>query len=228
MIVSSKGFDPKRLRVFIGIPQLGNEVHLFRSRGYIITENINEADIVVFTGGADISPSLYGEKLHAKTNPMPARDHRELLMYRAAWGKFKFGICRGGQLLNVLSGGTLWQDVNGHHSSHPIRDVLTGKELISTSVHHQAFRPGKGAVRVAVAKVSTRKESEKDYWDNTLKTTNPAWETDYEVLFYPRTRSLCHQGHPEFCLNNDDPFVEYCFELISRYYSCEDNLKKVG
>lgn len=218
MIVNSKGFDPKNLKVFIGKPMLGNEIHMFRSRGFELTQNINESDIVVFTGGADISPSLYGEKPHQRTGPVFTRDQRELMMYRKSHGKFRFGICRGGQLLNVLSGGKLWQDVDHHNSGdHQILDVLTGRKLMATSVHHQAFRPGKGAIVIAVAKVSTRKESEHDTWfKGGVK--NGAWETDYEVLFYPETRSLCIQSHPEFCEPNDHELVEYCFELLSRYY----------
>lgn len=230
MNVISKDFNPKELKVFIGTPRLRNEIHMFRSRGFSITPLIEQADIVVFTGGSDISPALYGEKLHPRTNPIFDRDKRELKMYRESQGKFRFGICRGGQLLNVLSGGKLWQHIDNHNcGDHEIRDVLTSKKLMATSVHHQGFRPGKSAVVIAVAKVSTFKEAEFDTWKANQPRQNHAWETDYEVLFYPETRSLCLQYHPEFVDDNDGELVNYTFELLSRYYPVvEAERLKVG
>lgn len=227
MLMTSKDFDPCGLKVWIGTPRLGNEVHMFRSRGFEIVENLADSDIVVFTGGADISPALYGEKLHQRTSPSLTRDANELQWYRQSRGKFRFGICRGGQLLNVLSGGKLWQHIDNHHGDHEIRDCFTGQKVMATSVHHQSFRPGKSAVVVAVTKVSSSKEAQHDSWKKGQPHQNNAWETDYEVLFYPDTRSLALQFHPEFRNDNSDPLVEYTFQLLSRYYPLNDQRQKV-
>ncbi len=218
MNLVNPNFDPESLSVFVNPPTLGDEYYLFRSKGFKVVEKVDNADIVVFTGGADINPALYGEKPHDRTHWIYERDKRELEIYRKSQGKFRVGICRGGQLLNVLSGGKLWQDVDNHHSAHDIKDVMTGQIVETTSIHHQAFRPGKGAIVLAVCRVSSRKEAMNERWFSTQAVPNHHWATDYEALFYPETRSLCLQGHPEMG-GPTDGFVEYFHNLIARNYS---------
>ena len=217
MNLISPSFHPEKHSVYIVPPLMAQENRLFKDKGFNVTQDILEADILVFTGGQDINPALYGERPHVRTSWSNSRDKIDLSAYRTSGEKFKIGICRGGQFLNVLSGGRLWQDVDKHHQDHNIRDVLTGTEVYSTSVHHQSFRPGKGAVVVATCKQSTRKEAEKVSWFKSASKSNNNFETDYEVLFYPETRSLCIQGHPEW--GASQAFVDYFHELISRYYS---------
>lgn len=217
MKLVSLNFKPEDHTVFINPPLLADEVYLFRSKGFKLTQDITESDIVVFTGGSDINPALYGEKPHERTHFWEERDKKDISAYRKSVGKFRIGICRGGQLLNVLSGGKLWQHVNNHHGSHDIRDIATGQIIETTSIHHQAFRPGKAAIEVATTKLSTTKEAEKISWYATSEVVNNVYATDYEVLFYPETRCLCIQGHPE--MNAKDEFTEYFHSLVSRFYS---------
>ena len=69
-------------------------------------------DGVVFAGGADLDPALYGEQAHAETTGLrPERDAAELPLMRAALDRDlpTLGICRGMQLLTVVSGGSLVQ-----------------------------------------------------------------------------------------------------------------------
>lgn len=69
---------------------------------------------VILPGGGDISPDHYQAALHPATNGVDAaRDQAEIWLARQALadGKPLFGICRGLQVLNVASGGTLVQDI---------------------------------------------------------------------------------------------------------------------
>ena len=71
-------------------------------------------DGLVLQGGNDVAPSSYGEEaLHADWAGDPVRDAYEIQLIRAFIdaGKPVFGVCRGFQLLNVMHGGTLLQDI---------------------------------------------------------------------------------------------------------------------
>src|SRR4051794_36218025 len=72
-------------------------------------------DGLLFSGGADIDPTRYGDThVHPKTYDIhPLRDRFEIDLIRGAIAKDipVFCICRGIQVLNVACGGTLYQDV---------------------------------------------------------------------------------------------------------------------
>lgn len=117
---------------------------MFRERGWEVANSIESCDLVVFSGGADINPFIYGERPLEVTRFSTARDNMEIGLWKTLPPKFpKVGICRGAQLGNVLCGGTLWQHVDNHGSRHPIKD-LTGIAkphlLVASSVHHQMCR----------------------------------------------------------------------------------------
>jgi GMP synthase-like glutamine amidotransferase len=197
--------------VFIQPPWEGGATRLFsRYPGrFHLVGSPEECDIIVFNGGEDINPALYGEEMAHMSYYSPRRDEQELAGYRRAKDKFKFGICRGGQLLNVLSGGSLWQDVNNHaFGSHPMTCALTGRTLETTSVHHQQMIPADSALMVAYTEgLATEKHGEH-------RSAGPG--IDPEILWYGHTRSLCIQGHPEY--HGEPEFTEYCIDLIDRFY----------
>jgi putative glutamine amidotransferase len=71
-------------------------------------------DGLVLQGGNDLAPESYGETpLKPEWAGDRVRDRYEMELVQAfqAAGKPVFGICRGFQLLNVLHGGTLLQDI---------------------------------------------------------------------------------------------------------------------
>ncbi|MFO1329523.1 MAG: type 1 glutamine amidotransferase [Rubrivivax sp.] len=71
-------------------------------------------DGLVLQGGNDVAPECYGESpLRPEWAGDPVRDKYEIELINAfvAAGKPVFGVCRGFQLLNVMHGGTLWQDI---------------------------------------------------------------------------------------------------------------------
>lgn len=71
-------------------------------------------DGVFLTGGVDVDPARYGETKHPKCGATdPDRDAIELMLleHATATNKPVLAVCRGIQILNVATGGTLYQDV---------------------------------------------------------------------------------------------------------------------
>jgi putative glutamine amidotransferase len=127
---------------------------------------------LVLSGGADVDPRLYGEQPHPRLGRVIAeRDAFELALCREALdrGLPILAICRGQQVLNVATGGTLVQDipseVSGAHDHDPeterwatthqvtivagtrLRAILGADTVAVNSFHHQAVRdPGRGVV----------------------------------------------------------------------------------
>lgn len=163
-------------------------------------------DGIVFTGGGDISPYLYGQGMHPSTSPDYARDLRELsILRRIPTTMPKIGICRGAQLLNVLNGGSLVQDLDNHRSSHMARDLWGGnKEIRVSSMHHQMIVPHDDAWVMMTAGVSTRHST---YNSTIMHEKNE--DLDIEACFYPATNSYCFQGHPEYTKESEDVFFSH-------------------
>src|SRR5438067_2150266 len=86
-------------------------------------EATGKDDGLVIWGGADISPSIYGEPVGPRTgagHEPSFRDRTEMAAVDAAIkvGIPLIGVCRGAQLMCAMSGGKLVQDVQGHMGSH--------------------------------------------------------------------------------------------------------------
>ncbi len=122
---------------------------------------LGRLDGVVFAGGADLSPLLYGEEPHPETlGVREARDSAEIPLLRAALerGTPVLGICRGMQLMSVVAGGSLVQhlpETVGHERHRPEAGVygqhevsvasgsrlhdIVGDTLTVPSYHHQGL-----------------------------------------------------------------------------------------
>jgi len=187
-------------RVFIVGERTHSAYHgMFKTRGWEVVNNVQDSDLVQFTGGEDVSPSLYKETPHPKTFFNPIRDKVEALTFHAAvyMNKPMAGICRGGQFLNVMCGGTMWQHVNNHTGvAHDVIDLFSGDVFRATSTHHQMMKPSKDAIIIGVAQESTSKETVGER-GHPLKITYNKPGDDYEVLYYEQQNCLCFQPHPE-------------------------------
>lgn len=88
-------------------------------------------DGLLLTGGADISPHLYGREPAGARAVDEARDRLELEAWQAAAerGVPVLGICRGLQAINVFSGGRLTQHVEGHEGPAPSKGPPTRHRL---------------------------------------------------------------------------------------------------
>lgn len=186
--------------VYIVPPKNGVD-RLFDEWGVPVIDEIAKADALVFTGGADVSPSLYLETTLPETHSNPARDAFDTKAFAIgmARGIPMIGICRGGQFLNVMAGGKLWQDVDKHAISgtHPINvydlDGKLERTANVTSTHHQMMRPGEGGIILGSTNRSTYKKSDKE-----LRTEEHHLGDDIEIVWYPEKKIFCFQPHPEY------------------------------
>lgn len=187
--------------VWVNSGQADLEYALMEKIGVKRAKSAADADIVFFVGGADVNPALYDEAALQGTRFSEPTDKRDLQGFRIGHDKFKVGICRGGQFLNVMNGGKLWQHVDGHTRYHDLVDSFTGEVVHVSSTHHQQFRPNfKHAVVIATARESTMKFAALQRWKLTNNGTpsDNHFKIDHEVVWYPNTRSLCFQPHPEY------------------------------
>lgn len=163
---------------------------LFKKKGFEISE-ANEADIIVFTGGEDVSPHLYGEVKLDCTHTSPERDKFCVDLFKESEKKIKVGICRGAQFLNVMNGGKMYQDVDGHTKYHNLISIKGESFGEVTSTHHQMMIPHTKGLVMAVAEESF-------YRRRAGATVIGTFRDDTEVVRYIDTNSLCFQPHPEY------------------------------
>lgn len=142
-------------------------------------EALKEVDCVVMAGGEDINPSLYGEEMDVNCEePNDVRDTSDYWLLKTAIAQDipVLATCRGMQMLNVVQGGTIYQDLFTQYDTdinhrdpelidftyHTINvekdnilfDAMGGKETEYTvnSWHHQGIKElGKDLTVVATA-----------------------------------------------------------------------------
>jgi len=137
-----------------------------RSDARLIESYAEALDGLIVTGGADVHPSLYGQRVLERCGEIDEeRDRFEIGLLRACHDRARpfLGICRGLQVLNVALGGTLYQDLAyrpgtdpAHMSprerradlAHPVTvaarsrlaAILGARPIPVTSTHHQVIR----------------------------------------------------------------------------------------
>ena len=188
-----------------------------------IDKMIEMCDGFVFTGGHDVSPELYGEEKLDCVGPNPLRDEFETLLLPKVLDRDMpvFAICRGMQLLNVILGGNLYQDIPtfcpsdlehrmGEASDKVIHEIdivkdtplakITGQTHIHiNSYHHQAIKNlGKG-----------------------LKVAAFATDGIIESLYMPDKKFvLAVQWHPERISKNHEEEMQLFKEFVKVCNDC--------
>lgn len=172
-----------------------------------------EIKLVVFTGGADVSPCLYGQESAKMTSCVPRRDIFESITFQKALqlGKPMVGICRGAQFLNVMAGGKMVQHLENHSVYHSMT-VLGGKSFEVSSTHHQMMLPPKDALLVGWA---TERRSSKYYGEDD-KLIDPKPDRETEVVYWPKLRAVGMQYHPEI-MSDYSPGFYFASDVIERY-----------
>jgi putative glutamine amidotransferase len=129
--------------------------------GAAYEETLESVDGLIFSGGSDLDPELYGEQAHPETDGwVRERDDFELGLMQAALARDVplLAICRGSQVLNVALGGDLEQHVPDRVSTNVHKEtpgvfaehdvaVVPGTKLASIlgtgsdvkSHHHQGY-----------------------------------------------------------------------------------------
>lgn len=183
---------------------------IFQQKGFQLAKGLEDAEVIIFQGGEDVSPHLYGETRHPTTSSNEKRDRFEFACYKATQGKLRIGICRGAQFLNVMNGGFLYQHVDGHctgpHNLRYTEHIGTSRSITTycraiTSTHHQLMGPNmKTASLWGLASQTTFRETGIIQSDGKRKTEERQGDhnSDVEICYYDNTRSLCFQPHPEY------------------------------
>lgn len=143
----------------------------------VIEAQLCLVDGLIVSGGQDVDPVFYGEDPQWKLGGIyPKRDRFDEILIRKAMEKKipLLGICRGMQLLNVIHGGSLYQDLSYYEKGYVkhVQDQFPespthfieikegswvsrslGLEKRVNSYHHQGIKSvGDGLVATAVAK----------------------------------------------------------------------------
>lgn len=184
---------------------------------------INIIDALLLTGGQDISPIFYGEEPNKYIQATsPERDAYEITLIKEAIKQRKpiLGICRGMQLINVVFGGTLYQDITNldevfvqhvqqskpHFATHSV-DIepnshlsnFLENEFMVNSYHHQAIKElGNNLTASAYSK------------DNIIEA----------IEYIDDNHSIIGiQWHPELTVHHDIHSVKIFEDLIKRVES---------
>ena len=154
--------------------------------------------LVMFTGGSDVSPSLYG---HTSPNQVcstnPARDVEEIPIFELALENNipMTGICRGSQFLNVMCGGIMVHHLDNHSfgSHHTMCANTLNADFEVTSTHHQMSIPSKegNIVGWSSPKLATIFLGDKD---KPFDYKGP----EVESIYYPKHKVFAVQYHPEY------------------------------
>jgi len=130
----------------------------------LICQQIKSCDGIIMTGGYDVHPKFYSENRHQHKNLEIVSSRVDL--YQMELARFAIekniptlGICRGMQIINVVNGGSLYQDLTEksgevlkHRDTNPsfvvehrisvedksILNGIFGESVIVNSYHHQS------------------------------------------------------------------------------------------
>lgn len=185
-----------------------------------ITDDLESANIVLFTGGEDVDPSLYGRKKHPTTGSNIQRDRKEQEIYKKVKpNQLCVGICRGSQFLCVMNGGILVQNCDNHAlwETHPICSH-TGDDMMYeiTSTHHQMQYPF--CINSDNYELLYTARGRSSYYEGDgVNPDLPRVIGEPEIVLYhcpKKPKCLAIQGHPEM-LPATSPVVEMLNKLIS-------------
>ena len=183
---------------------------MFVAWGYEVTDDYHKADLIVFTGGTDVNPLLYGEMLGKSTDPPDVeRDARCVMLYNYARANkvAVVGICRGAQFVTVMQGGSLHQHITGHDEyihlimfdpAYMEETEPTEGTLAVTSDHHQAMHPIEGVDIIA--------RSDDGWVEATVFSRNT----------YASCDEFCVQGHPEW-VDKSHPFQQWFMGFLNTW-----------
>jgi gamma-glutamyl-gamma-aminobutyrate hydrolase PuuD len=152
--------------------------------------------LMVFTGGADVSPEYYGDtspKGVCYTNQDRDTEERTLFKFGEQRGIRMVGICRGMQFLNVMTGGKMIHDLSGHGGgNHQLMTKDVAEPFLINSFHHQMCIPhitteilGWSHQKLSVRYIGNKDEAV-DY-------NGP----EVEAIYMPWLKAFGVQWHPE-------------------------------
>lgn len=175
--------------------------------GAQLVDNLEKADVVLFTGGEDVDPSLYGCEKHPSTHSNIKRDLEEKAIFEKVNPNKQVcvGCCRGSQFLCVMNGGLLVQNCYNHAIGYT-HGITNGNMTYQiTSTHHQMQYPynldGKDYSLLYIADEVRSGDYEGDgINEDTIYSLG-----EPEIVLYHKKglpKCLAVQGHPEMISNS--------------------------
>ena len=165
-------------------------------------------DGFLFTGGHDVSPSVYGQEEKKWCGECcPERDEMEKVLFWDAMEMDKpiLGICRGIQLLNALMGGTLYQDLDKEHPSDVIHHQKPPYDAPVHSVQIEADSPLHEALGAEQIRVNSCHHQGIDELAKGLRPMAKAEDGLIEAVQLPGKKFVwAVQWHPEFSWKTDE------------------------
>ena len=183
---------------------------------------LSEVDALVVTGGEDIDPSYYNAEPDEKLEDVnEARDTSDSILITEALDEDipMLATCRGMQFLNVLSGGTLYQDLPTQNPSEIVHRDPNHEEWVKHEITVDADNivayafGGEGTYTVN----SWHHQAVDKLGDN-LKVVATAPDGVVEAIVREdKTYVMGLQFHPEAMIDEgDDSFLSFYTELIDQ------------
>jgi gamma-glutamyl-gamma-aminobutyrate hydrolase PuuD len=163
-----------------------------------VDETLDAVDGLVFSGGSDLDPELYGQEAHEETTGvMPDRDRAELTLLERALKRDMpvLAICRGSQVLNVALGGDLVQ-----HLPEVVGDEKHKHTPGVFADHDVDLRPGSRVQRILGDRAPVKSHHHQGFGKLGEGLAEAAWAEDgtVEALEDPSRRfALGVLWHPE-------------------------------
>ncbi len=160
---------------------------------------VDRCDGILFTGGHDIEPRRYGEKALGGDYSVERDTLEEFVLMKAlAVDMPVFGICRGMQLLNVILGGTLYQDLLMQRPGSIYHPVWTSFEDPAHTVDIVAGSPLNRLLDMDVLPVNSRHHQGIKTVATDVEVMAYATDGLVEAIRHPAKRFLWGvQWHPE-------------------------------
>ena len=190
---------------------------------------LDQVDGILLAGGQDVSPQFYHEEPHQKLGETsPSRDRYEMAIVKEAWSQQKpiLAVCRGMQLLNVLFGGTLYQDLSDFPS--PIQHLQASSPDVGS--HTVDFTSGSW-----LSGVYGEKYRVNSYHHQGIKRLSEsfravAWSRDGLVegieAMDSKRKAIGLQWHPEMMIEKD-PIMQSTFDAFVQLVGNEKQANKI-
>ena len=175
----------------------------------LMREAVKRLDGVILSGGADIDPAMFGERIISGVGPIDVRrDKAEAVLADYVLDETDLPllcICRGMQLVNAVRGGKVIQDLKSEGFAEH-RLTMFQRDIPSHDVELAA------GSRVAQIMGSTKVRTN-SFHHQAVRTPAPGWTVTgrasddgcIEAMELPGERFvLAVQWHPEGMVNNDE------------------------
>lgn len=205
---------------FAHLEQFAKHAKVVHSLGELVDTN----SILVLHGGGDIAPVMYGDSASPFCNiKTPSkRDEFEFFLAKRAidLGIPIFGICRGAQMLQVVLGGKLFHHVDNHHVQH---DMVTsdGQRFRVSSIHHQMLDLNSLPSGVTFDLMGWTPTPRSSVYMKGRDTASLFQEKEPELVYFPQSKSIAVQPHPE-TESKVSPLNVYLHNFLTKTFSKEN------